>query len=224
MLKKTVLMNMRKHFLFCLTFSSITLLGTSCKVDLTKDLDEIVAEQTAEKPIAQPSVSAPTYPAPAALPQQAPTTSGNESLPVPLPAKNSASDTISGNPMLNVPTFNYVNLPQNSLPLFSKSCLLEKDPSKCSSEAIQKWFNKNLSRLLEESANGTAYVEYISFTIDENGRVTNVSHAGTSGTYSQERAEVAVKAIQKMPAWIPGMRNGKPVRTPVVLPVKIHVI
>ncbi len=203
--------------LFLLSFTVI-----SCQVDLTKDMDEVRSKQLTSP---APDLDSPTLSsgdAPKEKPD-APTVAKVETLPT-LQAEDVPTDTVVGNPMLNVPSYSYLDLPENSLPLFTKSCLLEKNPSRCSSEAIQKWFTKNLSRLPEESDRGASYVEYVSFTIDARGKVINVSHAGTNGSFNAGRAEIAVRIVQNMPDWIPGRRNGKPVSATVVLPVRIYVI
>lgn len=214
---------------------AVNLLLTSCnKLELADELTELSTEKsvsgnvdtdskpspdnagTATPPPASPEAG---KPAEQAAPEVA-------TLPSPPPAtdKPASSDTTVAIPMLNVPTFNYVEPPFNSQPLFSKTCLFEENPGKCSGLLLKKWLYKNLQYLPADGLQGEPSVEYISFTIDKYGKVVDINHAGTKGPSNQERAKAALEAVRKMPKWQPAMRNGKQVSYSVVLPVRFDMI
>jgi hypothetical protein len=124
---------------------------------------------------------------------------------------------------MNVPTFNYIPLPENSQPLFSRSCLLEKDPGKCSAGLLQQWLYKHLRDTPAELIAREGVIEYISFTINEFGEVVDIGHAGTKGAPNKLRADAAITAVREMPTWQPAVRNGQQVRMSVILPVRFDI-
>ena len=128
-------------------------------------------------------------------------------------------------PMMNVPTFGYYTLRENSPPLFSKQCLISRDPDACSVETLKEWLNdqlKNTDNGLEE---GEFSIQYIVFEIDRNGKVFNVKHTGSDGnTFCWPCMKIAVETIKEMPTWTPATKDGKPVIVSLKLPVRFEVI
>ncbi len=206
----------------------LLLLGwSSCEEDLTQDITELSRSAVMETPVADGEKSKPametTAPAaPAPVPAD-PT----EAAPVPPPAEAPAvaavPDTTGQLPMMNVPTFNYIPLPEHSQPLFSRSCLLEEDPGKCSAGLLQQWLYKHLRNTPAELISREGAIEYISFTINEFGDVIDIGHAGTKGSPNKARADAALAAVRGMPTWQPAVRNGKQVRMAVILPVRFDI-
>lgn len=208
------------------------LLGSCGKAELARELDELSRQKSVaadggaedgQVPGSMPAVppAAQETPAGQVAVAELPATS----LPEPPAAASSSpvADTAGTIPMLNVPTFNYVNVLPNSQPLFSKSCLLEKNPGQCSSLLLQKWLHRNLQHLALDGIQEGPSVEYISFTIDKHGNVANVKHAGTKGAANEERARAALEAVRKMPGWQPATRNGRQVNVSMVLPVRFDM-
>lgn len=219
-----------KHPVCILSLLFILLTLSACESDLKKEIEELEAAQAAllnpdpDSPPVSPAASAGETAEQTATATPAEPAAPIENKPAEATAASAKTDTLTKLPMLNVPTFNYFDLPENSQPLFSKSCLMEKDPGKCSGLALQKYLAGNIE-YREVKTSGTAIcIEYISFTINEFGKVTNIQHVGTKGSYNEERAHAAIEAIRNMPEWMPGIRNGKPVSISVVLPVRFDVV
>jgi TonB family protein len=87
--------------------------------------------------------------------------------------------------------------------------------------AMNDFLKKKLhypSLALENQIEGTVF---ITFTIEENGKITSVNvMRGVDGGFDDE----ALRAIQSMPDWRPGYKNGKPVRVQINLPIKFQLL
>ena len=57
---------------------------------------------------------------------------------------------------------------------------------------------------------------FVRFIVEKDGRINHVSIARK---VTPALDKEAIRVIMRMPKWIPGMQNGKPVRTSVVLPI-----
>jgi protein TonB len=57
---------------------------------------------------------------------------------------------------------------------------------------------------------------YVSFTIEKNGQVADVKVIKSAHPLIDEEV---VRAIKKMPRWVPGIQGGRPVRVKYTLPV-----
>ena len=57
------------------------------------------------------------------------------------------------------------------------------------------------------------------FTIDETGRISNVSM--TQSSYYKDMDDKVLKALESMPNWKPGVRNGKAVRANLIITIPI---
>lgn len=68
-----------------------------------------------------------------------------------------------------------------------------------------------------DSAQGTIVV---GFVIDENGKITDVGKTeGAHPAWRQDFMNEAIRAIERMPDWTPGRKNGKPVKVTFSLPI-----
>ena len=67
---------------------------------------------------------------------------------------------------------------------------------------------------IDRNVEGTVRVEFV---VNENGKVSNAAASGNQVGNGLDKA--AVDIVNKMPEWKPGMVNGKPVKTRLVLPV-----
>ncbi|MCO5286126.1 MAG: energy transducer TonB [Chitinophagaceae bacterium] len=97
--------------------------------------------------------------------------------------------------------------------------IVEKDASfPGGADAWRKYVEKSVlaaSDGFEEADYGTVVVKFV---VDTDGRVSEVQATTMKGT---RLAEIAVNAIQKGPAWIPAMQNGRYVKAWRLQPVTI---
>ncbi len=86
--------------------------------------------------------------------------------------------------------------------------------------AMNDFLKKNLhypSQALENQIEGTVF---ITFTIEENGKITSVNiMKGLDGGFDDE----ALHAVHSMPDWKPGYKSGKPVRVQIILPIRFQL-
>src|ERR1700733_12907118 len=84
-------------------------------------------------------------------------------------------------------------------------------------QALSKFVETNINYpqdAIDQNKEGTVNV---SFVIDEKGKVVKPVAIGKQAGHSLD--EEAVKIVNQMPAWKPGMVKGKPVKTRLLLPV-----
>lgn len=84
--------------------------------------------------------------------------------------------------------------------------------------ALQNYFDKNLSYPEEATNEGVDGTVYLSFIVDENGRVSSPQVVGKKLGYGLETE--AIRVVNKMPSWTPGKLKGKNVKARYTLPVK----
>jgi len=70
---------------------------------------------------------------------------------------------------------------------------------------------------LDNNQEGTAYV---SFTVDETGKISNARMLKRMA-YGMDQE--AMRVVNSMPNWIPGKHDGKPVAVQYTLPVKFSL-
>ena len=84
----------------------------------------------------------------------------------------------------------------------------------CSNQSLHIFISKNLVIPSKTDIGG---VVYVSFDIKENGTVTDVKILrGLSPTHD----EAALSVIRKMPIWLPALRENKPLRVKMTLPIR----
>ncbi|MEO1257906.1 MAG: energy transducer TonB [Bacteroidota bacterium] len=128
-------------------------------------------------------------------------------------------------PMMNVPTFGYYSIPDNSQPLFSKSCLIVENPETCSSEMLGRWLNEQIKNEESGLEKGEFSIQYIFFELDEKGKIFNIQHAGSDGnTLCWPCLNTAMKTIAKMPDWSPAVKDGVPYNTSIKIPIRFELI
>lgn len=95
--------------------------------------------------------------------------------------------------------------------------VIEKFPSYPGGEAARKKFireNIKLSKaFIEAQMKGTVY---ISFIVEKDGSITNVSVISGIGLGCDEEA---VRVVKMMPKWAPGFRKGEPIRMVLKMPI-----
>ena len=87
--------------------------------------------------------------------------------------------------------------------------------------ALDKFINDNVTypdKAIDNNKEGTVIV---GFGIDENGKVTNAKV--TSPVVGDGLEEEALKVINKMPTWTPGMVKGKKVKSHYALPIRFQL-
>lgn len=84
-------------------------------------------------------------------------------------------------------------------------------------EALIKYLKTNTQYPKAATANKTQGRVYVNFIISKSGKVLYPYAAKKIGSGCDEEA---VRVIKNMPAWKPGMKNGKPVLVRYTLPVK----
>jgi len=87
--------------------------------------------------------------------------------------------------------------------------------------ALDQFINDNVTypdKAIDNNKEGTVIV---GFGIDENGKVTNAKV--TSPVVGDGLEEEALKVVNKMPAWTPGMVKGKKVKSHYALPIRFQL-
>lgn len=105
-------------------------------------------------------------------------------------------------------------------PMFSEKCLTKKKPFECSNEALQGYFSENIKYPDQAERNQNDGLEYVTFSVGPDGSIGENISVLTKEKSCKSCAEAAVKAVAAMPKWVPAMKDGKPVRTTLVLPVR----
>jgi protein TonB len=83
--------------------------------------------------------------------------------------------------------------------------------------AISKFVENNINYPQDAIDQNTEGTVNVSFVVDEKGKVMNPSVAGKS--IGSGLDQEAIKVVQQMPEWKPGLVKGKPVKTRLSLPV-----
>lgn len=84
-------------------------------------------------------------------------------------------------------------------------------------EALMSFLANNIKYPLAARENGIQGTVHITFVIEPNGELSNISVLrGIGGGCDEE----AIRVIRLMPAWKPGIQRGKPVRVQFNLPVR----
>ena len=88
-------------------------------------------------------------------------------------------------------------------------------------KALSKFVENNINYPQDAIDQDTEGTVNVSFVVDEKGKVLNPSVTGKPAGHGLD--EEAVKVVKQMPAWKPGMVNGKPVKTRLALPVTFRL-
>ncbi|MBL0357435.1 MAG: energy transducer TonB [Chitinophagaceae bacterium] len=88
-------------------------------------------------------------------------------------------------------------------------------------KALVNFFEKNIQYPSNASENGVEGTVKISFTVDENGKISLPKTTTPTIGYGLE--EEAVRVFKKMPNWKAGSLKGKNVKTRYTLPVRFQL-
>ncbi len=105
-------------------------------------------------------------------------------------------------------------------PLFSDKCQGKKRPMECSNEALKSYFRKNIQYPTQAEPTKSEGLEFVTFTIEPDGSIGQNFSVVSKEKSCKSCAAAAVKAVASMPKWVPAMKDGKPVRVSLVLPVR----
>jgi len=86
-------------------------------------------------------------------------------------------------------------------------------------EALSAYIIQNIHYPVEARENKIQGRVFVSFVIDTDGFVTDVTNAVPSNFIGYGLEEEAIRVVQTMPAWTPGMQNGKLVKVRFTLPI-----
>jgi bla regulator protein blaR1 len=102
----------------------------------------------------------------------------------------------------------------DAMPLFA-GCDDATDKDKCSKENLFKFINENLKYPAEAKRAGVGGNVIVRFTVSKDGSVRDATFVRGIGHGCNEEA---LRVVNLMPAWTPGLKNGQPVDVSLVLP------
>ena len=94
------------------------------------------------------------------------------------------------------------------------------DKRNCSNQAIVKYIANNLKYPSSAQTAGIEGTVYVSFEINENGYVTNVS---LLKNINEACGREAIRVIQDMPRWEPAVDHGQPVKVQLNIPIHFYL-
>lgn len=98
---------------------------------------------------------------------------------------------------------------------------LDTDPSFIGGEtAMLKFLSDNLIYPETAKTNNIKGRVIVEFVVDKNG---NISSPKVLRSPNKILDEEAIRVVSKMPKWKPGTKDGKPVSTKMVLPIKFEL-
>ena len=98
---------------------------------------------------------------------------------------------------------------------------VEEDPSYNGGyEAMQKYLAENIKYPQIARETGIQGTVYLTFIVERNGSVTDVKILRAVGGGCDEEA---VRVVENMPKWNPGLQRGKPVRVKFTMPIKFSL-
>lgn len=111
-------------------------------------------------------------------------------------------------------------------PVFDGYCLTMEDKLACSNTKLQEFIKNHFIKYPEEAKKYKEEgLEYVSFTLDEEGNFEGnlqVTSKDNSCTGCAEAAADIVASMEDM--WFPAIKDGKPVKTHLTLPVRFELI
>ena len=112
------------------------------------------------------------------------------------------------------PEMDFVVTPSEEIdtPAHFRRCRKEENPKACTSTRMLNFINNRVRKSrVSKGVNDTT----LRFIIDLKGEVQNVIAEGYNENFNKE----AIRVIQKLPRFIPAIRNGQPVNSVYLLPI-----
>lgn len=86
--------------------------------------------------------------------------------------------------------------------------------------ALRKWIANNIDYPVIAAENGIQGKIYVTFVVDKDGSISNARIArGVDPSLDQE----ALRVVNNLPNWKPGMQRGKPVRVSYTVPINFQL-
>lgn len=86
--------------------------------------------------------------------------------------------------------------------------------------ALRKWIANNIKYPVIAAENGIQGKVYVQFVVDKDGSISNARIArGVDPSLDQE----ALRVVNNLPKWKPGMQRGKPVRVSYTVPINFQL-
>jgi len=86
--------------------------------------------------------------------------------------------------------------------------------------ALRQWIANNIKYPVIAAENGIQGKVYVQFVVDRDGGISNARIArGVDASLDQE----ALRVVNSLPKWKPGMQRGKPVRVSYTVPINFQL-
>jgi len=86
--------------------------------------------------------------------------------------------------------------------------------------ALRKWIADHIKYPVIAAENGIQGKVYVQFVVDRDGSISNARVArGVDSSLDQE----ALRVVNNLPKWKPGMQRGKPVRVSFTVPINFQL-
>ena len=110
-------------------------------------------------------------------------------------------------------------------PVYSKECIKDDDPMACSNNKLQQFVaSKDFRYTTNGERNMQEGLEYVSFTLNENGKFEDTPTVLTKGNPCKDCAEKAIEIIKESEGqWQPAVLDGKPVKVVLTIPVRFEL-
>lgn len=117
-----------------------------------------------------------------------------------------------------------VDLMENRPPIFSKSCLEEEYPVKCSSDKVAEFIRDHLEFPEEAVSAGHEGKQMVSLHVNKDGSVEDI-RVETIGNGCKSCQTAAYSVVAAMPEdWAPAMDDGSPVGATIMIPIEFRTI
>lgn len=106
----------------------------------------------------------------------------------------------------------------------SKNIKENKDPEPefiGGKKELQRYLDANLNYPAKAKSAKKEGIVYVSFTVDENGKIENSKVVRSIGYGCDEEA---LRVVEEMPNWVPGKENGVVKPLPVVIPIAFRLL
>jgi TonB family protein len=87
-------------------------------------------------------------------------------------------------------------------------------------QALYKYLGKNIRYPLDMRKQKVEAKVIATFVVDAKGRIKNIE---VVNKVPQQFADETIRVLKRMPVWIPGKQNGKPVNVKYTLPVDFRL-
>jgi protein TonB len=119
------------------------------------------------------------------------------------------------------PTRTYTAGPDNDTDEVFRTVEVEVMPDFIDGDAARiKYLSENIEYPRDAKENGKQGTVYIDFVVEKDGSISN---AAVFRSVDKSLDAEALRVIQNMPKWSPGMQNGEPVRTLFEIPLKFTI-